>query len=57
MEASRYRLRNKGKVLFDVPGGAERGGHAHKSLHELIIALSGSFDVILDDGTQKNAFI
>jgi hypothetical protein len=42
--------------LYDVPGGAERGGHAHKSLHQLIIALSGSFDVILDDGTEKKRF-
>ena len=42
--------------LYDVPGGAERGGHAHKNLHQLIIALSGSFDVILDDGTQKKRF-
>jgi hypothetical protein len=42
--------------LYDVPGGAERGGHAHKSLHQLIIALSGSFDVILDDGTEKRRF-
>ncbi|MDD3575817.1 MAG: FdtA/QdtA family cupin domain-containing protein [Halothiobacillus sp.] len=39
--------------LYDVPGGAERGGHAHKGLHELIIAMSGSFDVILDDGRKK----
>ena len=39
--------------LYDVPGGAERGGHAHKDLHQLIIAMSGSFDVILDDGMQK----
>jgi oxalate decarboxylase/phosphoglucose isomerase-like protein (cupin superfamily) len=36
--------------LYDVPGGAERGGHAHKALHQLIIAMSGSFDVVLDDG-------
>jgi hypothetical protein len=42
--------------LYDVPGGAERGGHAHKSLHQLIIALSGSFDVVLDDGMQKGRF-
>ena len=42
--------------LYDVPGGAERGGHAHKSLHQLIIALSGSFDVVLDDGAQKKRF-
>lgn len=39
--------------LYDVPGGSERGGHAHKSLHQLIIAISGSFDVVLDDGRQK----
>lgn len=39
--------------LYDVPGGAERGGHAHKALHQLIIAMSGSFDVILDDGRNK----
>ena len=36
--------------LYDVPAGAERGGHAHFGLHQLIIPLSGSFDVILDDG-------
>jgi len=39
--------------LYDVPGGSERGGHAHKALHELIIAMSGSFDVVLDDGKDK----
>ncbi len=39
--------------LYDVPGGAERGGHAHKGLHQLIIAMSGSFDVVLDDGKNK----
>jgi len=42
--------------LYDVPGGAERGGHAHKNLHQLIIAMSGSFDVILNDGTQQKRF-
>ena len=36
--------------LYDVPGGAERGGHAHKDLHQLIIAMSGSFDIVLNDG-------
>jgi hypothetical protein len=36
--------------LYDVPGGAERGGHAHKALSQLIIAISGSFDVVLQDG-------
>lgn len=39
--------------LYDVPGGAERGGHAHKNLHQLIIAMSGSFDIHLDDGRAK----
>lgn len=39
--------------LYDVPDGAERGGHAHKALHQLIIALSGSFDILLDDGHSK----
>jgi len=36
--------------IYDVPGGQARGGHAYKTLHEFIVALSGSFDVILDDG-------
>lgn len=39
--------------LYDVPGGAERGGHGHKKLHQLMIAMSGSFDVQLDDGRTK----
>lgn len=39
--------------LYDVPGGAERGGHAHKDLHQFIIAMSGSFDIHLDDGYAK----
>jgi hypothetical protein len=42
--------------LYDVPGGAERGGHAHKALHQLIVAMSGSFDVIIDDGFSKARF-
>jgi hypothetical protein len=42
--------------LYDVPGGAERGGHAHKDLQQLIIASSGSFDVILSDGNIKKKF-
>lgn len=42
--------------LYDVPGGAERGGHAHKSLHQLLIAMSGSFDVVLDDGYRRQRF-
>ncbi len=39
--------------LYDVPGGAERGGHAHKNLHQLIIAISGSFDIVIDDGRSE----
>jgi hypothetical protein len=42
--------------LYDVPGGAERGGHAHKALSQLIIAMSGSFDVVLDEGGEKKRF-
>lgn len=42
--------------LYDVPGGAERGGHAHKELEQLIIALAGSFDVTLDDGSERKVF-
>ncbi|MGO9585227.1 MAG: sugar 3,4-ketoisomerase [Limisphaerales bacterium] len=42
--------------LYDTPGGAERGGHAHKNLHQLIVAMSGSFDVILNDGREKKRF-
>ena len=39
--------------LYDVPGGAERGGHGHFKLRQLIVAMSGSFDVVLDDGTRR----
>ncbi|MGE4347974.1 MAG: FdtA/QdtA family cupin domain-containing protein [Flavobacteriaceae bacterium] len=39
--------------LYDVPSGAERGGHAHKNLRQFLLALSGSFDVILNDGKQQ----
>jgi hypothetical protein len=39
--------------LYDVPGGATRGGHAQKTCHQFIIAAMGSFDVILDDGERK----
>ena len=42
--------------LYDVPGGAERGGHAHKELEQLIVAMSGSFDVVLDAGRKKKRF-
>ena len=39
--------------LYDVPGGSVRGGHAHKALHQLMVAISGAFDVTLDDGYSK----
>jgi hypothetical protein len=42
--------------LYDVPGGASRGGHAHKTLHQLVVAMAGSFDVELDDGNEKKRF-
>lgn len=42
--------------LYDVPGGAWRAGHALKTCHQFIIAASGSFDVILDDGTQRQRY-
>lgn len=42
--------------LYDVPGGASRGGHAHIELQQLIVAASGSFDIILNDGHVKRTF-
>ena len=42
--------------IYDVPGGQHRGGHAYKSLQEIIIALSGSFDVVLNDGKEERKF-
>jgi dTDP-4-dehydrorhamnose 3,5-epimerase-like enzyme len=39
--------------IYDVPGGADRAGHAHHELHEVLIAISGSFDVVLDDGITQ----
>ena len=39
--------------LYDVPGGADRAGHAHKQLQQVIIAMSGSFDILIDDGYKK----
>lgn len=42
--------------LYDVPGGEERGGHAHRELRQLIVAASGSFDVTIDDGKLKRTF-
>ena len=42
--------------LYDVPGGEGRGGHAYRSTEEVIIAMSGSFDVVVDDGKNKQKF-
>lgn len=42
--------------IYDVPGGEKRGGHAYKENEELIVALSGSFDVIIDDGKEMKTF-
>lgn len=42
--------------LYDVPGGQSRGGHAHKKLEQFIIAASGSFNVLVDDGVVKQSF-
>jgi len=42
--------------IYDVPGGEDRGGHAFRENQEVVIALSGAFDVIVDDGERKKAF-
>lgn len=42
--------------LYDVPGGATRAAHGHRNLHQLMISMSGSFDVTLDDGHEKKVF-
>ena len=42
--------------LYDLPGGAERAGHALKTCHQFLIAMSGSFDVVVDDGRNKARF-
>lgn len=39
--------------LYDVPGGSSRGGHAHRGLHQLIVAAGGSFEVLIDDGRNR----
>lgn len=43
--------------IYDVPGGEVRGGHAFKNQQEFIVALSGSFDVIIDDGINKQTYL
>lgn len=42
--------------LYDVPGGAHRGGHGHRELHQVVVAMSGSFDVVLDDGNRQRRY-
>ena len=42
--------------LYDVPGGATRAAHGHKALHQLMIAMAGSFDITLDDGKSKKTY-
>lgn len=47
---------NRVYFLYDVPSGAERGGHAHKDQQELIIAVAGSFEVVLNDGVEEKVY-
>ena len=47
---------NRTYLIYDVPGGQTRGGHAYKELEEFIVALSGSFDVVLDDGKETKKY-
>lgn len=42
--------------LYDIPGGSKRGGHAHKELQQLVLAASGSFDIVLDDGNIQRTY-
>lgn len=42
--------------LYDVPAGADRGGHAHKNLQQLLVPLAGSFNIVLDDGVEKETY-
>lgn len=43
--------------LYDIPGGESRGAHAHKACHQFLVAVSGAFEVILDDGTEKTTVL
>ena len=43
--------------IYDVPGGESRGGHAYRNTEEFIVALSGAFEVVLDDGVKKESFL
>ncbi|APR34094.1 sugar 3,4-ketoisomerase [Paraburkholderia sp. SOS3] len=42
--------------LYDVPGGSDRGAHAHRNLHQFVVAMSGSCDIVLDDGDRQRRF-
>ena len=42
--------------LYDVPGGSDRGAHAHRRLHQFILSMSGSFDIVLSDGNSERRF-
>lgn len=42
--------------LYDVPGGSDRGAHAHRTLHQFVVAMSGSFDIVLHDGDRQRRF-
>ena len=43
-------------MIYDVPGDSQRGGHAYKETEEFIVALSGSFDVVLDNGVERKTY-
>jgi len=47
---------NRVYYLYDIPGGQDRGGHAHKALHQLLVAASGSFSILLKDGRASKEF-
>ena len=48
---------NRVFYIYDIPAGKDRGGHAHYNCHQLLISVSGSFDVLIDDGKSKKAFM
>ncbi len=48
---------NRIYYMYDIPGGVDRGGHAHRNLNQLIVAASGCFTVVLDDGIYKETYI